>query len=226
MPWPPNWASTSRPRPPPWRAFAGIHRRSEIKGEVAGILVMDDYGHHPTEIETTLQAITEGWGRPLTVVFPAAPVQPHPGSLRRLRFGVRPRPPADPHRHLRRRRGAVAGNERRGALPRHPAPRSHGRGVRRRQGRRGRRGCCRGWRTATWSSLWGPGISTRWGRRCLSPCGNRGNDGGPVDRGAERRRRGLGDDGRAAGPLHVVQGRRPGGLLRGGAHGPRLWRPV
>ena len=53
-------------------AFAGIHRRSEIKGEAAGVLVMDDYGHHPTEIETTLQAITEGWGRPLTVVF-----QPH-----------------------------------------------------------------------------------------------------------------------------------------------------
>ncbi|CAI7988905.1 UDP-N-acetylmuramate--L-alanine ligase [Geodia barretti] len=53
-------------------AFAGIHRRSEIKGEVAGVLVMDDYGHHPTEIETTLQAIAEGWGRPLTVVF-----QPH-----------------------------------------------------------------------------------------------------------------------------------------------------
>ncbi len=53
-------------------AFAGIHRRSEIKGEVAGVLVMDDYGHHPTEIEATLQALIEGWGRPLTVVF-----QPH-----------------------------------------------------------------------------------------------------------------------------------------------------
>ena len=53
-------------------AFAGIHRRSEIKAEVAGVLVMDDYGHHPTEIEATLQALIEGWGRPLTVVF-----QPH-----------------------------------------------------------------------------------------------------------------------------------------------------
>ena len=42
--------------------FAGIHRRSEIKGEAAGVLVMDDYGHHPTEIESTLQAIAEGWG--------------------------------------------------------------------------------------------------------------------------------------------------------------------
>ena len=62
-------------------AFAGIHRRSEIKGEAAGIVVMDDYGHHPTEIETTLQAITEGWGRPLTVVF-----QPHRYSRTRDLF--------------------------------------------------------------------------------------------------------------------------------------------
>lgn len=53
-------------------AFKGIDRRSEVKGEGRGVLVMDDYGHHPTEIEVTLQAIREGWGRPLTVVF-----QPH-----------------------------------------------------------------------------------------------------------------------------------------------------
>jgi len=53
-------------------AFAGIHRRSEVKGEARGVIIMDDYGHHPTEIEMTLQAIAEGWGRPLTVVF-----QPH-----------------------------------------------------------------------------------------------------------------------------------------------------
>jgi UDP-N-acetylmuramate--alanine ligase len=52
--------------------FAGVHRRSEIKAEVSGVLVMDDYGHHPAEIKATLQAINEGWGRPLTVVF-----QPH-----------------------------------------------------------------------------------------------------------------------------------------------------
>lgn len=52
--------------------FAGVHRRSEIKAEVSGVLVMDDYGHHPTEIKATLKAINEGWGRPLTVVF-----QPH-----------------------------------------------------------------------------------------------------------------------------------------------------
>ena len=62
-------------------AFAGIHRRSEIKGEVAGVLVMDDYGHHPTEIEATLRALVEGWDRPLTVVF-----QPHRYSRTRDLF--------------------------------------------------------------------------------------------------------------------------------------------
>jgi len=52
--------------------FTGIHRRLEIKGEPAGVLVVDDYGHHPAEIQATLQAIHDGWDRPLTVVF-----QPH-----------------------------------------------------------------------------------------------------------------------------------------------------
>lgn len=53
-------------------AFSGIHRRFEIKGEPRGILVIDDYGHHPVEIQATLQAIRDSWKRPLTVLF-----QPH-----------------------------------------------------------------------------------------------------------------------------------------------------
>ena len=53
-------------------SFAGIHRRFEIKGEPKGILVIDDYGHHPVEIQATIQAIRDSWKRPLTVVF-----QPH-----------------------------------------------------------------------------------------------------------------------------------------------------
>jgi len=53
-------------------AFSGIHRRFEIKGEPKGILVIDDYGHHPVEIQVTLQAIRDSWKRPLTVLF-----QPH-----------------------------------------------------------------------------------------------------------------------------------------------------
>ncbi|MBI4843320.1 MAG: UDP-N-acetylmuramate--L-alanine ligase [Nitrospirae bacterium] len=39
--------------------FGGVKRRSEQKGEVSGIKVMDDYGHHPAEIMATLKAIRE-----------------------------------------------------------------------------------------------------------------------------------------------------------------------
>jgi UDP-N-acetylmuramate--alanine ligase len=52
--------------------FTGIHRRFEVKGEPRGIMVIDDYGHHPTEIRATIGAIRESWKRPLTVIF-----QPH-----------------------------------------------------------------------------------------------------------------------------------------------------
>jgi UDP-N-acetylmuramate--alanine ligase len=62
-------------------SFTGIHRRFEVKGEPQGILVIDDYGHHPVEIQATLRAIREGWKRPLTVVF-----QPHRYSRTRDLF--------------------------------------------------------------------------------------------------------------------------------------------
>ncbi len=51
----------------------GVQRRMEIKGSKNGIIVMDDYGHHPTEIKATLQAIRESRpDRRMLVVF-----QPH-----------------------------------------------------------------------------------------------------------------------------------------------------
>ncbi|MBU1055925.1 MAG: UDP-N-acetylmuramate--L-alanine ligase [Proteobacteria bacterium] len=51
----------------------GVQRRFEIKGEAKGITVIDDYGHHPTEIRTTLQAAKDCWPeRRVIVVF-----QPH-----------------------------------------------------------------------------------------------------------------------------------------------------
>ncbi|MEE4605231.1 MAG: UDP-N-acetylmuramate--L-alanine ligase [Desulfobacteraceae bacterium] len=43
------------------QTLEGVQRRLEIKGEINGITVVDDYGHHPTEIKTTLQAIEECW---------------------------------------------------------------------------------------------------------------------------------------------------------------------
>ena len=39
--------------------FRGSKRRSEILGEAEGILFMDDYGHHPTEIKTTIDGLKE-----------------------------------------------------------------------------------------------------------------------------------------------------------------------
>jgi UDP-N-acetylmuramate--alanine ligase len=53
--------------------FHGAGRRFELKGSVSGIRIIDDYGHHPTEIEVTLTAAKRyaGGGR-LLVVF-----QPH-----------------------------------------------------------------------------------------------------------------------------------------------------
>jgi UDP-N-acetylmuramate--alanine ligase len=55
-----------------FEAFSGIHRRFEIIGEPKGVMVIDDYGHHPSEIRATIGAIRDSWKRPLTVIF-----QPH-----------------------------------------------------------------------------------------------------------------------------------------------------
>jgi UDP-N-acetylmuramate--alanine ligase len=53
--------------------FAGVNRRFQFKGEEAGVLVVDDYGHHPTEIRATLVAAKLGGsGRRMVVLF-----QPH-----------------------------------------------------------------------------------------------------------------------------------------------------
>ncbi|MCM8771496.1 MAG: UDP-N-acetylmuramate--L-alanine ligase [Candidatus Omnitrophica bacterium] len=63
--------------------FKGVHRRCEILGEKNGITVIDDYGHHPTEIKVTLECIRKVFpGRRLIVVF-----QPHQYS--RTRFLLR-----------------------------------------------------------------------------------------------------------------------------------------
>jgi UDP-N-acetylmuramate--alanine ligase len=43
--------------------FRGSRRRSEITGEAGGILFMDDYGHHPTAIKTTLEGLREFYPR-------------------------------------------------------------------------------------------------------------------------------------------------------------------
>jgi UDP-N-acetylmuramate--alanine ligase len=53
--------------------FNGVGRRLEIKGEKNGIMVIDDYGHHPTEVATTIKSVKDFWPkRRLVVLF-----QPH-----------------------------------------------------------------------------------------------------------------------------------------------------
>ncbi len=52
--------------------FRGVDRRFQLKGRAAGISVIDDYGHHPTEIKATLAAARQCGFRKIHVIF-----QPH-----------------------------------------------------------------------------------------------------------------------------------------------------
>jgi UDP-N-acetylmuramate--alanine ligase len=52
--------------------YGGAGRRFEIKADIGGIMVVEDYGHHPTEIRATLDGAKRGWPRRLVAVF-----QPH-----------------------------------------------------------------------------------------------------------------------------------------------------
>lgn len=54
------------------RSFRGVDRRFQVKGCERGVAVIDDYGHHPTEIRATLQAARECNYRHVHVIF-----QPH-----------------------------------------------------------------------------------------------------------------------------------------------------
>ena len=53
-------------------SFNGVDRRFQLKGQVGGVTVIDDYGHHPTEIRATLAAARQCGYREVHVVF-----QPH-----------------------------------------------------------------------------------------------------------------------------------------------------
>lgn len=56
-----------------FQSFEGVNRRCEKKGEECGVLVLDDYAHHPTEICSTLNAVRQAVEeRRIVVVF-----QPH-----------------------------------------------------------------------------------------------------------------------------------------------------
>jgi len=63
-------------------AFRGVLRRLEVKGESSGVLVVDDFAHHPTAIRATLDAARHRWpGRKLWAVF-----EPRSNTMRRRVF--------------------------------------------------------------------------------------------------------------------------------------------
>ena len=63
-------------------AFRGVLRRLEVKGESSGVLVVDDFAHHPTAIRATIDAARHRWsGRRLWAVF-----EPRSNTMRRRLF--------------------------------------------------------------------------------------------------------------------------------------------
>jgi UDP-N-acetylmuramate--alanine ligase len=52
--------------------FRGAERRFQLRGEARGVMVVDDYGHHPTEISAVIAAARAGLDRRVVIVF-----QPH-----------------------------------------------------------------------------------------------------------------------------------------------------
>ncbi len=64
------------------REFKGVRRRQEVVQETRGILVMEDFAHHPTAVAETLHAVRRGYpGRRLTAVF-----EPRTNTSRRKVF--------------------------------------------------------------------------------------------------------------------------------------------
>ena len=67
---------------PALTSFQGVKRRLEVVGEYQGILVLDDFAHHPTAVAATLAAVRQGYpGRRLVAVF-----EPRTNTSRRAIF--------------------------------------------------------------------------------------------------------------------------------------------
>ena len=97
----------------------GVPRRraalSRCAATARGVTVVDDYGHHPTEIAAVLRAARAGIDRRGRRRVPAAPLHAHARPARRVRAGARRCRRGRADRHLRRRRGADSRRHARGA---------------------------------------------------------------------------------------------------------------
>ena len=62
--------------------FRSVKRRMDVKGEIGGVLVVDDFAHHPTAVKATIEAARERWpGRRLWAIL-----EPRSNSMRRKVF--------------------------------------------------------------------------------------------------------------------------------------------
>lgn len=65
-----------------FRSFRGMARRQQVRGEAGGVLVVDDFAHHPTAVRATIDAVRQSYpGRRLVAVF-----EPRSNSSRRKVF--------------------------------------------------------------------------------------------------------------------------------------------
>lgn len=63
-------------------SFEGMRRRQEVRGEAAGVIVVDDFAHHPTAVKATIQSVAERWpDRRIVAIF-----EPRSNSSRRKVF--------------------------------------------------------------------------------------------------------------------------------------------
>jgi len=64
------------------KTFRSVKRRMDVKGEIGGVLVVDDFAHHPTAVQATIEAARGRWpGRRLWAVL-----EPRSNSMRRKIF--------------------------------------------------------------------------------------------------------------------------------------------
>ena len=64
-----------------FRNFGGVQRRFQVRDEIGGVMIVDDYGHHPVEVRATLAAAQAGWKKRVVAVF-----QPHRYSRTKALF--------------------------------------------------------------------------------------------------------------------------------------------
>ncbi len=62
--------------------FLGEFPLAEVNGKPGSAMLIDDYGHHPTEVDATIKAARAGWpDKNLGDGIPAAPLYPYPRSV-------------------------------------------------------------------------------------------------------------------------------------------------